>query len=424
MERIAKLTKRTVDAAQPEASRYIVWDQELKGFGLRVEPTGAKSFLVRYRAGVGRAAPQRQIKIGSYGVFTVDQARTRAREMLAAAAGGKDPGRERAEQKAALSVRELGEMFMADHVAVKRKPSTYRAYDLLLKNHIYPSLGTMKAAAVSRADVAALHRRMKAKPYQANRAVVVLGSIYAFAENAGIVPEGLNPARKVELFKESARERFLNMEELGRLGEAIAQAESVGVHVVVNGKTTTRRISPYAAAAIRLLLLTGARLREITNLEWDFVDLERGRLQLPDSKTGAKVIHLSAPAAKVLADMPREPGNPFVIVGQKEGRNIVALHTAWNAVRDAAGLKNIRIHDLRHTFASIGAGAGLGLPIVGKLLGHAQASTTNRYAHLADDPLRRGNDMIARQIASAMGILKGETEQSGEIVPIRQKLEK
>ncbi|MFG1257298.1 tyrosine-type recombinase/integrase [Xanthobacter flavus] len=418
-ERVAKLTKRVIDATASERARFVLWDAEVKGFGLRVEPSGAKSFLVRYRAGTGRGAPLRQLKLGAYGVLTVDQARAKAKELLAQVAAGQDPGRERTEQRAAMTLRELAALFMSEHVAVKRKPNTYRSYRFVLDNHVVPALGTLKAADVTRADVAGLHRRMKGSPCQANRMVAVLGAVYTFAERGGLVPEGVNPARKVEMFKEKRRDRFLAMAEFERLGAALAAAEATGVDYVDRGKPVVRRLSPYSAAAIRLLLLTGARLREITSLRWEYVDLERRCLRLPDSKTGAKVVPLNAPAMKVLAELPREEGNPFVIVGQKPGQPITALHKAWNVVRDAAGLDGLRIHDLRHSFASVGAGGGVGLQVIGKLLGHTQAATTQRYAHIHDDPLRVASELIGGRVGAALGLSEPATEGGAEVVSIK-----
>jgi integrase len=198
---------------------------------------------------------------------------------------------------------------------------------------------------------------------------------------------------------------------LARLSEAIREAETAGIpwdvdetkptakHVAEENRRTL--IGPHAAAALRLLILTGARLREILNLRWEWVDLERGLLLLPDSKTGRKTIVLNAPAMAVLAGLPRT--GDYVIAGDNPEKPRADLNKPWRAIRKRAGLTNVRIHDLRHTHASIGAGAGLGLPIIGKLLGHSQPSTTARYAHLDADPLRSASEVIAGRIAAAMG---------------------
>jgi integrase len=193
-------------------------------------------------------------------------------------------------------------------------------------------------------------------------------------------------------FKESARERFLTSDELGRLGDALRTAET---------------LDPAAVAAIRLLILTGARLREILHAKWDYVDFERETIFLPDSKTGKKPIYLNAAALAVLADLPRLEDNPHVFPGRKDGLPRESLDRPWSIVRKAAGLDGLRIHDLRHSFASIGAGASLGLPIIGKLLGHTQAVTTQRYAHVDADPMRRAAETIGATIAAAMSRAPG-----------------
>jgi integrase len=246
--------------------------------------------------------------------------------------------------------------------------------------------------------------------------LAVVSSLYSFAAKRHFVPQGINPARGIEKYRENGRERFLGTEELSRLGEAIREAETIGLPYNIDTSKPTAKhapkeknrrtvIGPHAATAIRLLILTGARLREILHLKWEHVDFERGMLLLPDSKTGKKAIVLNAPALSVLANVPRV--GSFVIAGQSAGANDEQprsdLKRPWEAVAKRARLDGVRIHDLRHTHASVGAGAGLGLPLIGKLLGHAHAATTARYAHLDADPLRKASDRIGNHIAAAMG---------------------
>ena len=263
--------------------------------------------------------------------------------------------------------------------------------------------------------------------------LAIVGSLYSFAGKHDLVPQGFNPARGIEKYPEQGRERFLTSEELGRLGDAIREGETDGLPYVVDQtkpkakhapKEENRRtvIGPHAAAAMRLLILTGARLREILHLKWEHVDFERGMLILPDSKTGKKAIVLNAPALDVLANLARI--GDYVIAGQaagtKDERPRSDLKRPWTAVAKRAGLKGVRIHDLRHTHASVGAGAGLGLPIIGKLLGHTQAATTARYAHLDADPLRRASERIGNQIASAMGDTKIDGDAGANVFPLRR----
>jgi integrase len=240
--------------------------------------------------------------------------------------------------------------------------------------------------------------------------LAVVGSMYAFAGRAGIVPEGTNPARGIDKFKEGRRERFLTGEELERLGGAIREAETTGIPWTVNDTMPTAKhvpkakrstkIASSAAAALRLLLFTGCRLREILHLRWEHVDFERGCLFLPDSKSGRKTVILNAPALAVLSGMERI--GPYVVPGDSPEKPRHDLKRPWDAVTKRAGLIGVRLHDLRHTYASFGAGGGLGLPIIGRLLGHAQAATTARYAHLDNDPLRRASETIAKQISAAL----------------------
>jgi integrase len=245
--------------------------------------------------------------------------------------------------------------------------------------------------------------------------ISLLATIYAYAiKTKGLPKDTENPATGIEPFDEQPRQRYLTTEELQRLGEAIREAETTGIpwepdptkKVKHAAKPENRRtkIDQYAAA-IRLLLFTGCRLREILNLRWTEYDAGRGLLFLPDSKTGQKTVVLSAPALAVLEALPRV--GSYVIAGESAGTKDESpradLNRPWRSVRKRAGIEDVRIHDLRHSFASVGAGAGLGLPIIGNLLGHSQSSTTQRYAHVAVDPARRAADIIAGEIEKAMG---------------------
>lgn len=394
-ERIVKLSERAVDAARPEAERYILWDAALKGFGLRVEASGTKTFLVRYRI----AGRKRFVAIGRFGQLTPEQARGLAQETLASVRRGHDPADERRKERASLSVADLAARFLAEHVCAKRKMSTAVHYRSLIECYLLPKHGSRKAYDFTRADLARLHLSLQDRPYQANRLLAVVASMYSFGERHGLVPEGCNPASRIERFPEARRERFLTTEELARLGEAFRQFES-------DGRFGT------GIAALRLLLFTGARLSEILHLRWEHVDVERGLLLLPDSKTGRKAITLNAPALAVLQSLERM--GPFVTPGANPDIPRADLKKPWTAVTEAASLSGLRIHDLRHSFASVGAGAGLCLPIVGKLLGHTQAATTQRYAHLDADPIRRAADAIGATIAAALDGRNGVT-----VTPLR-----
>jgi integrase len=426
-----KLTKRVVDGAQPRDSRYTLFDAGeggVKGFGLRVFPSGKKSWIFEYRAGGGgRQSAKKRITIGSVGDFTTDEARRRADMLRAKTKIGEDPQAEKSETRKAMTVAELSAIFLADHVESKRKLSTHGHYEDILERIVLPAIGTMKAKDVSRADVARIHLAWRRTPFQANRMLAIVGSMYGFAGRRGIVQEGVNPARSIEKYAEDRRERFLSISELERLGAAIREAETTGIPWEVNlekkskhvpkGKRKTA-IGQHAAAALRLLIFTGARLREILHLKWSEVDLQRGLFLLPDSKTGRKTIVLNAPAIAVLSTLPRI--GDFVVASESTGTDHEKprsdLKRPWAMVSRHAGLDGVRLHDLRHTYASYGASGGLGLPMIGKLLGHVEARTTQRYAHLDNDPLRKASEAIANTIASAMG----EGKESGKIVQLKR----
>ncbi len=385
------LTKRTVDAAKPDQDREVmVWDDELRGFGLRVYPSGRKVFLVQYRMG-GRGAPQRRLKLGALGVLTPDEARKRAAQALRLVSEGRDPAGEKAEARelARVTLRQAVQEWLEDSEG-KRRASTIRLYRSLFGNLVDDDLGGRPVALLTHADLARWHAGLRATPYQANRALAALAAMFRWAMLRGYrLPAAGNPCTEVARFAEQKRERFLSERELGAVGDALADAEAAGMN-------------PYAVAALRLLALTGARRDEIRTLRWEHVDLARAQLRLPTSKTGAKAVHLPAAAVQLLAGLRRVKGNPFVFPGQVDEAPLSNLNRPWSTITQAAGLPGVRVHDLRHTFAALGAGAGLSLPLLGKLLGHTQAATTQRYAHLADDPVRRGVEAIGATADAAM----------------------
>jgi integrase len=398
-----KITKRSVDALRPktDGAEAVLWDSELKGFGIRMQKSDGKAYILKYRAGQGRAAPLRKYTIGKHGTLTPDEARAEAKRLLALVAQGKDPAAAKAAAKAAPTVAELAQRFLAEHAEAKRKASTAAEYRRLLDHVILPALGTKRVVDVTRQDVARLHHARRATPTEANRALAVLSTTMNFAERWGERPDGSNPCRHVEKYPQKKRERMLSADELGRLGEVLAGYDG----------------SPHYAAAIKLLVFTGARLGEVLGLQWQWIDFERGEARLPDSKTGAKTLHLPPPALAVLAELPRVEGNPHVIVGGVAGAALVNLQKPWRAIRKQAGL-DVRIHDLRHSFASIAASGGMGLPIIGKMLGHTQAQTTQRYAHLASDPVKAAAASVAGKIAAAMNGNKS-SEDAATVVELR-----
>jgi integrase len=266
-------------------------------------------------------------------------------------------------------------------------------------------LGGRKVHSVNRQDIAKIHHSLRETPFQANRVLALLSKMFNLSERWGLRPDNTNPCRHVERFKEKKRERYLSTEELARLGAALREAEEEGSEL------------PSVITAIRLLIFTGARLSEILELEWENVDLEIGAFRVPDSKTGFKLIILGTPAMEVLKVTPQIMDNPYVCPGQKAGSHLASLYRTWQRIKQKANLKNVRPHDLRHSFASVGAGAGLGLPVIGALLGHKEAATTQRYAHLAADPLRRAADLISVEIDRAMK----QEPRRGQVIELKKR---
>lgn len=421
-----KLTKTVVHSLPARDKVYIVYDDTLLGFGVRVTPNGARSWIVEYRPhGGGRGVGKRRITLGSITVLTPDQAREAAGDVLAKVRFGQDTPHDRAARRASPLLSELIDEFMREEVRPIRKPRTAELYELYFRRHVTPALGTKRAREVTAADVAKLHRKVGAKAQvTANRMVALISGLYSWAARTGRVPDDVRPARGITKFREQGRERFLSGEEIGRLGDALREAETVGLPWVVdetNPKAKHVRkdnritqVSPFATAAIRLLLLTGCRLREILNLRWEEYDRERGMLLLPDSKTGRKPIILSGAAIAVLDAIPN--AGDYVIAGKNAEQARRDLKRPWDAIRQRANLGPLRLHDLRHTFGATGAGDNLGLPVIGKLLGHKNVETTMRYAHLAAGPLKIAADAVASKLALGLGEDGGRPKEGGQVI--------
>lgn len=442
-----RISARTIQALKCESGqdRAFLWDKDLAGFGIVAFPSGKKVFVFQYR----QAGRSRRIAIGDFGgELTPAKARSKAKKVSGAIEGGADPIQARRDERATRTFKDLSEEFLRLHVAAKRKGRTGVEYRRLLASHILPVLGSRRLDDVRRVDVIRLHADLSDRPHTANRCLAVISSVWNWGAKRGEVKFETNPAKGVERNQEQGKERYLSSDELATLGDTLRRAETVGLPWMVDEaapnakhvpkKDRVRLIDPHAVAAVRLLILTGARLREILNAKWEYVNWERGIMSLPDSKTGKKTIYLSAAALAVLKDIPRVAGNPHIIPGEKrpakrgEPKPLPSpradLKRPWEAIARAAGFyekvpatdaagkpilgKNgklmmvdrstVRLHDLRHSFASMGAGASLGLPIIGKLLGHSQPATTARYSHLDADPMRRAADIIGNQIAAAM----------------------
>ncbi|MGQ3214110.1 tyrosine-type recombinase/integrase [Shinella sp.] len=382
------------------------FDTDLAGFGFYRTTAGTGTWFVEYRPVAGGS--KKRLKLGRVGTLKASEAREAARKTIAHAGLGKDLAKDRSDERASGTIKELVE----DYIAGKdMKQSTRDFYTVTMKTHIQPHLGAMKAVAATRVDVQRAHMKMtKTARYSANRAMALLSAAYVWGAKRGYVPEGLNPAAAIDKNKEEPRERYLTGEEMVRLGDALREAETIGIpHKASDSKHAPKEknrtiYGRHVTGAIRLLMLTGCRLREILNLRWSEYDEKRGLLMLPDSKTGRKTVVLSEAAQAELDGLPRL--GQFVIAGRSAGlpdeQPRTDLKKPWAAIAGRAGLDDVHLHDLRHTFASVGAGDGMSLLTIGKLLGHSDAATTQRYAHLHVDPTRAAANAIAGQIATAL----------------------
>lgn len=393
---MTKLTVRTVQAVKPGDRDIYVWDEKLSGFGLRVKPSGVKSFLIQYR---NTHNVSKRLTIGRFGVISPEQARKKAERYLADVSDGADPSKDKQEARNAFTLAELASRYLTEYAAPRKKPSGVKQDERNIRLQILPALRkNRKAGDITRQDVIKMMNGLKNMPGAANRARAVLSKMMELAEVWGIRPANSNPCRHVKKYPENKRERFLNAEEFKRLGETLSEAEQQNIE------------PPYAIAAFRLLIFTGCRRGEILSLRWDNVDWDHQCLRLTDSKTGPKVVHLNAPALELLQNIERKEGSPWVISGRKPGKHLVDVKGPWRRIREKAGLEGLRIHDLRHSFASIGAVGGVPLQMVGMLLGHTQTSTTERYSHLAPDPVKAANEMIGERISAAMSSSSDDAE--------------
>ncbi len=420
----AKITKRTVDAAKPGKRDQFIWDAEVKGFGFKLTPAGSRVYLLQTRVD-GRV---RRYTIGRHGSpWTPDQARTEARRLLGIVASGDDPAAERtpAEQNLTVSVlcdryldaAERGEVIT--RFDVPKKASTLAMDRSRINRHVKPLLGKKRVRDLTSddirkfmADVAAGKTATDEKTKRRGRAIVrggrgaasrtvgMLGAILDYAVTQKLRTD--NPCRGIRRFKDAKNERFLSASELTRLGQTLTVAES-------DGENT------YAIAAIRALALTGCRRNEILTLRRAWIDYEHSALRLPDSKTGSKVVAIGAAALELFASIPSIEGCPFVFPNAKGDGHFVGIQRVWERIREKAGLADVRLHDLRHSFASVAATGGDSLLVIGALLGHRDAKTTGRYAHLTQDPVKRAADRISNRISAA---LKGS--QPANVVPIKK----
>jgi len=381
-----RLTNKLLDCASYGGegnSRHVLWDDVVPGFGLRIYPTGRKSFVLSYR--VHRR--KRLYTIGPYGVLTVKQAREKARVLLASVLDGEDPAQNRRLKSTEKTFSELCDAYLEQHSKAHKK--TWRDDERRISRRLKPRWGIRQVAAIYQTDVALLHHEIGQQyRYEANRTLELVKSIFTKAKVWGYLPRhSENPAAGVTPYKEKRRDRWLTAEEMPRVAKAIAAEPSV-----------------YIQAAIWLYLLTGVRKNELLSSQWVDVDLHRRELRLPDTKSGhTHYVSLSEPAKELLSQIPRIAGNPYVLPGQKEGQHLVNVDKPWRRIRKRAGCDDVRLHDLRRTVGSWLAQSGNSLHLIGRVLNHQQSSTTEVYARFAPDHLREAMDILGQQILEKAG---------------------
>jgi integrase len=386
-----KINKRSIDALSPGDKDAYLWDSTVKGFALKVTPRGTKTYLFEYK---NRSRTTRRKTIGRHGVLTADQARERAKMLAAEVELGGDPASDHTKHRAALTVAQLADEWLSDHVKTRRKAKTLGDYQGWVARHIVPAIGSMRVPDVQVQDVEKIVQSLSTHPTTANRVLAVISSMFTFAIRQHLVRD--NPARGIEKNQERKRKRHLSAEELLRLGEVLLAAEERG-----DNQTGIN--------ALRFLLFTGMRRGEVETFRWSFVDWHYSRIHLPDSKTGEKTLPIGQPAIdllKLIRDSQKQTSgqdeNGFVFPSAKTDGHLVGLPKMWRKWRSEAGLEDVRIHDLRHSFASVGASGGTPLFVIGGILGHKSTATTDRYAHLQDDPARTAADSISTTIAAAL----------------------
>jgi integrase len=392
-----RLSNASVTALEAIGRDRLIFDT-MSGFAIRVTAKGSKLFFVQAMVG----GQKRRITIGEFPKMGVAEAREAARTMLDDIKAGRNPTIERAIRREAINagditIAALADRWMAEVVHPKRKPRTIEDYERIIAQRIKPDLGHIPVRALTWAQCNAFHGSMAKTPRRANYVASTLRAMLNFAERIDIRPKLSNPCRNLEFFREGKRERFLSEVEIGAAADAIEKAERDGV------------IGPHAAAGLRIALFSGARSGEVTAIQWDHIDWQRKIIRLPDSKTNEpRTIHLSDVAVEVLRTLPRI--GPFVVAGAKAGQPYKNLSRAWGTAREYAGLQNVRLHDLRHSYASLAAGRGVSLQMIGKLLGHKVPATTMRYSHLARDQVSAINDELGEVMQAAIDSRPARTD--------------
>jgi len=368
-----KISSRTVSAFKGTAGKDMcLWDTEVKGFGLRVQPSGRRSYIYKFRTPDGR---RRNRKIGEPESLTAEAARRIVLGMVSDAALGKVVIDDKPKQKS-ITMRKMCDLYLEDYARLHKKPKSVEDDTRYINKDIKPRLGSKSLSEIRSKDIVKIHSSLADTPIKANRLLALLSKIFNLSEEWEYRDSNTNPTQHIRKYKETPRERFLTQDEIIVLEKVLADAEQ------------KNEVSPSVIHALRVLLMTGARLQEVLTMKWEYVDFEEGKINLPDSKSGKKTIWLSDKARDYIDGIPHKRGNPFVFPGQRTGSRLVNLQKPWRKLRAIAEIEDVRIHDLRHTYASLAVSQNLSLPIVGKLLGHKSTKSTERYAHLYDEVMK------------------------------------
>ena len=388
MSKTVNITKRFVESLAPSNKDQTYWDSAIKGFGVKITPKGKRAYLFKYR---NLAKTQRRSTLGYHGTMTCEQARKMAIEWAYEVSLGKDPAAKKQIQKESPTVSELCDRYMTQHSELHKKPNSIRVERLQIENQIKPKLGKLRVLSVTQNDIASLHHQLRDTPVQANRVRSTLSKMFNLAEKWGLRPNNSNPVQNIDKYPEKPRERFLSEEEVERLFHVLQEEEKFGIESI------------HAIYLFRLLLLTGARVSEIRDAKWEWVNFEKKHIRLPDSKTGRRNIQLSPLALETLSNIPHIEGNPYIICGKSAGKPLVNARKPWLRIRKKAEIDDVTLHDLRHSYAAASVRAEIPMYYIQKLLGHKQLRTTERYAHLAENPIQEAADLVGKQLEKLNG---------------------
>jgi integrase len=410
-----RLTKRIVDEASTMAPVAFLWDAEVRGFGVCLRASGTKTYIVQYRTAAGRS---RRMKLGQQGTLTLDEARKAAKLCLAAVLKGRDPAAERSDRRSSGMMGELLDLYVERHVRVHNAPKTQKSVCDLVDTCIRPALGHRVIVEISRNDMMSFHQKLRSTPRKANLALAVLSKAFALAEQWQLRPEHSNPCRGVARFPEQHRERFLSLEELKRLGQALELAATTGLPWRSSSTTAISKhlakpanqrtlIDPTVIAVIRALLLSGARLSEMLELKQAHINLTEGLIHLPASKgRDRKPYPLSDALGELLTEQVARHTSPWVFPRTRDASRHVAMEVvenAWQRLRQHAGLDDVRLRDLRHTVGTHAAASGANAFAIRDLLRHAGVAMTSRYVNRYDVPMRQVANGAATTLAEALG---------------------